>query len=93
MIYQPDKPALGISDKVGREVSKGWKSRKHNMYWQAICRQMQVNSFLKGPSPKKSWGITQLEQKPVKNNDGAANRAPSFTRTSVLTGAGRQSWV
>jgi hypothetical protein len=62
MIYQPDKPALGISEKVVREVSRGWKSRKHNVYWQAICRQMQVNGFLKGPSPKKVGELLNLSR-------------------------------
>jgi hypothetical protein len=32
MIYQPNKPALGVSEKVATEVSRGWKSRKHNVY-------------------------------------------------------------
>jgi len=31
----------------------------------------------------KSWGFTQPEQKPAKNNDRAANRALSFKRTSI----------
>lgn len=62
MIYQPDKPALGISEKVAREVSRGWKSKKHNVYWQAICRQMQVNDFLKGPSPKQARELLNLSR-------------------------------
>jgi len=62
MIYQPDKPALGISEKVAREVSRAWKSRKHSMCWHAICRQMQVNGFLKGPSPKKAGELLTLSR-------------------------------
>jgi hypothetical protein len=34
-------------------------------------------------SAKKSWRITQLEQKVAKNNDKAANRALSLKRISV----------
>jgi hypothetical protein len=34
-------------------------------------------------SAKKSWRITQLEQKVAKNNDKAANRALSFKSLSV----------
>jgi hypothetical protein len=62
MIYQPDKPALGISEKVAREVRRGWKSGKHNVYWQAICRKMQVNGFLKGHSPKKAGKLLNLSR-------------------------------
>jgi hypothetical protein len=39
-------------------------------------------AFLKAPF-EKTWGITQLEQKPAKSNDRAANRVLSFKRTSV----------
>jgi hypothetical protein len=30
------KPALGISDKIAREVIRGWTNRKHTEYWQSI---------------------------------------------------------
>jgi hypothetical protein len=62
MIYQTDKFALGISEKVATKVSRAWKSRKCSMCWQAICRQMQVNSFLKGPSPKKAGELLTLSR-------------------------------
>jgi ribonuclease HI len=80
------EPALGISEKVARGMSSGWKSRKHKEYWQSICEQRKVNSFLKGTSEEeeeKNWGINQLEQKPAKNNDGAAKRELSFKRTCI----------
>ena len=38
----------------------------------------------------KSWGITEFELKPVKNIDGAANRALSHKQMSSKTRSGRQ---
>jgi len=62
MIYQPEKPVQSVSEKVAREVSRAWKSRKHNVYWEAICRQMHFNGFLKGPSPKKAGELLNLSR-------------------------------
>jgi hypothetical protein len=60
-------------------VTRGWTSRKHEEYQQSIHGQRQATGFLKRTSAKKkSWGITQFEQKPAKNNDATANRALSF---------------
>jgi hypothetical protein len=69
-----------------------WKSREHE-YWQSMCGQRQAKAFLQKPYAKKSWGFSQPEQKPVKNNDRAANRALSLKRTSIYIGASRQSVV
>jgi hypothetical protein len=62
MIYQPEKPALSISEKVAREASRASKSRKHNVYWQTICGQTHVNGILKGPSPKKAGELLNLSR-------------------------------
>jgi hypothetical protein len=45
-------------------------SRKREEYWQSIQEQRQVMAFLKDLLKEKSWRITQLEQKPAKNDDG-----------------------
>jgi len=66
---------------LARGVIRGWTSRKHEL-WKSIHGQMQARGYLKRPSDK-SWGITQLKQKPAKNNDKAANRAVLFKRISV----------
>jgi len=39
-------------------------------------------SLLKKPS-EKSWGISQFEQQPAKNNDRVGNGTLSFKRTRV----------
>jgi len=58
---------------LARGVIRGWTSRKHEL-WQSFHGHMQARGFLKRHSDKKSWRITQLKQKPAKNNDKAANR-------------------
>jgi len=40
-------------------------------------RKGRLRAFSKEPL-LKSWGITHLEQKPAKNNDGTAKRTPSL---------------
>jgi len=82
------EPTLGITVKVARVVIRGWKSRKHEEYQQSICGQWQDKGFL-----KSCWGLTQLEQKPTKNNDEVADRTVSFKRSPVETRARRQSQV
>jgi hypothetical protein len=68
------EPALGISEKIVRGVIRGFTSGKHKEYWHSIHGQRQATGFLKRPCAIKSWGITQLEQEPSKNNDGTTNR-------------------
>jgi len=46
-------------------------SRKNEEYWQAIHERGRLRAFLKDPL-LKGLGITQLDQKPAKNNAGAA---------------------
>jgi hypothetical protein len=75
------EPALCISAKVAR--IRNWTSRKHKEHWQSIRGQRQAKGFLKKPLCKKSWGIAQSEQKPVKNYDRVANRTLSFKRTPI----------
>jgi len=53
MIYQSDKPILGISEKVAREVSRGWKTRKHNVYWQPFVDKCRLMVFSKDPLLRK----------------------------------------
>jgi hypothetical protein len=79
---------LGISAKVARGVIRDWMSKKHDVQWQSICRQRQAKGFLQNPL-QKSWGITQFDQKPAKNNNRVANRTLSFKRTTT----GKQSQV
>jgi hypothetical protein len=68
------------------EVFSGWTSGKHEEYCQSIHGQRQAKGF-----PQRCLAIragldnTQLKQKPATNNDGAANRTPSFKRTQGLT--------
>jgi len=50
----------------------------------------KLRAFLKTPC-KKSWGIAHSEQKPAKNIERAANRAPLFKRTPTCAGPGKQS--
>jgi ribonuclease HI len=49
------EPALGISAKVARGVTRDWTSRKHEEQWQSIRGQRQAKGFLKKTLCKKSW--------------------------------------
>jgi hypothetical protein len=62
------EPVLGTSAKVTRGVITEWRSRKHEEHWQSIRGQRQAKGFIKTLC-KKSWGIVQPDQKPVKKID------------------------
>jgi len=83
--------ALGISVKVARGVIRYRMNRKHEKCWQSICEPRQVTAFVKKTICQKSWRTAESEQKPAKNNDGAANRTLSFTRTTISNGTAKQS--
>jgi hypothetical protein len=56
------EPALGISDKIAREVIRGWTNRKHTEYWQFIHGQRQARGFLKRPSAKRAGELLSLSR-------------------------------
>jgi hypothetical protein len=46
----------------------------------------RLRAFLKRPSAKKRWEITELELKPANSNDRTFNRILSFKRTLLKMG-------
>lgn len=62
------EPALGISTKVARVVTRGWTSGQYEEYWQSIRGRRQLRVFCIDPM-QKSWRITQNELRPI-NDDG-----------------------
>jgi hypothetical protein len=64
------EPVPGMSVKVVREVIRGWMRRET---WGVLAFHLGRNASL-GFSEKifccKSWGVTQLKQKPAENNYG-----------------------
>jgi hypothetical protein len=61
------EPALGISTKVARGVTRGWTSGGYEE-WQSIRGRRQLRVFWKDPL-QESWRITQTELQPVKDDD------------------------
>ena len=53
------KPVLCISAEDTGGVIGDWMSRIHEEHWQCVHGQRQTKGFLKRPSAKKCWGITQ----------------------------------
>jgi hypothetical protein len=56
------KSALGISDKIAREVIRGWMNRKHTEYWQSIHGQREARGFLKRPSGRRAGELLSLSR-------------------------------
>jgi hypothetical protein len=56
------EPALGISAKVARGVTRGWTSRKCEEYWQSIRGQRQAEDFLKVASSKRAGKLLNLSR-------------------------------
>jgi len=59
---------------------RGLKNKKHEEYRQSICGNRQAKGFLKRPSANR---VTQLQQKPVMNNDRTVKRMLSLKRIST----------
>jgi len=49
--------------KDARGLIRGWKSRKHEEYWQSVGGQRQGKGCLKKPSAKGAWELLNLSRK------------------------------
>jgi hypothetical protein len=77
------EPALDICEGC-RRSNEGLDEQEARGLLQYIHGQSRLRAFLK-ILYQISWAITQFEQEPAKNNDGAANRAMSLKSNGQFT--------
>jgi hypothetical protein len=60
------EPALGISAQAARGVNRDWMSKKHGVYWQSTCGQLEAKGFLKRPSAEQAGELLSLSRNQLK---------------------------
>jgi hypothetical protein len=61
-LHLQDEPPLSIVADVARGVIRVGTSRKHEKYWQSICKQRQTKGFLKRLYPKSAQELLNLSR-------------------------------